>query len=246
MKDEEFLMEESQWLMQQKVSVYVDATPSIDLFPKLRLVDNAVFPFKQSIDSISSLMEKMAKLGSNNLILSLHHIPENDITQAQTLASFNTTLHMLQYNASQLGIQLHMQDAVKNPFPDEISLAVWMDACGLDSMKVVLNTAILLNQKLTSDLEMLISHRSSLLLMNAPSFDIVGTRYSVNTPLSHADALVQTQLQTLLKQVCALRGHCPYNKDAPAMMYPLVLDANFRNSDEEYLDAKFLENILYG
>ena len=66
--------------------------------------------------------------------------------------------------------------------PDEISLAVWMDACGLDSMKVVLNTAILLNHKLTSDLEMLISHRSSLLLMNAPSFDIVGTRYSVNTP----------------------------------------------------------------
>ena len=244
-KDEVFLMEESQWLKQQNLSVYVDASPSIDLFSKLRLVDNAAFPFKQSIDSILSLMVKMAKLSSSDLILSLHVIPENDITQAQTLAGFNATLHMLLDNASQLGIQLHMQDAIKNPFHDETSLALWMDACGLHSIKVVLNTAILLNQELTSDLEMLISSRSSLLLINAPSFDVVGARYSVNTPLSRADPTVQTQLQTLVKKLCTLRGHCPYNKDSTAMTYPLVLDGSFKNTDEEYLDAKFLENLLY-
>ena len=129
-------------------------------------------------------MNKMVILGSSNLILSLHHIPEDGTTPNKTLSSFNTTLHMLLDSASQLGIQLHMQDAIKNPLSDEHLLALWLDVWGLDAIKIVLNTAILLDQELPEDL---IMQRSSLLLINAPSFDIVGTRYSVNTPLSRVD-----------------------------------------------------------
>ena len=244
-KDEEFLAEEGQWLTQQNVTVYVDASPSIDLFPKLRLVDNSVIPFEQSLKSILRLMNKMVILGSRNLILSLHHIPEDGITPDKTLSSFNTTLHMLLDNASQLGIQLHMQDAIKNPLGDELLLAMWLDAWGLDAIRIVLNIAILLDQELSPHLEELIKQRSSLLLINAPSFDIVGTRYSVNTPLSLVDPFTQTQLQTLVKKICFYRGYCPYSQSSAVAEYPLVLDGSFSNTDEEYLDVKLLENLLY-
>lgn len=235
-------MKESQWLTQQNVTVYIDASPSIDLFPKLRLVDNALIPFEQSLKSLLRLMNKMVILGSSNLILSLHHIPEDGTTPNKTLSSFNTTLHMLLDSASQLGIQLHMQDAIKNPLGDELLLALWLDVWGLDAIKIVLNTAILLDQELP---EKLIMQRSSLLLINAPSFDIVGTRYSVNTPLSQADSFTQTQLQTLVKKICSFRGYCPYSKSSAVVEYPLVLDGSFSNTDEEYLDVKFLETLLY-
>ena len=241
-KDEDFLMKESQWLTQQNVTVCIDASPSIDLFPKLRLVDNALIPFEQSLKSLLRLMNKMVILGSSNLILSLHHIPEDGTTPSKTLSSFNTTLHMLLDSASQLGIQLHMQDAIKNPLGDELLLALWLDVWGLDAIKIVLNTAILLDQELP---EKLIMQRSSLLLINAPSFDIVGTRYSVNTPLSQADSFTQTQLQTLVKKICSFRGYCPYSKSSAVVEYPLVLDGSFSNTDEEYLDVKFLESLLY-
>ena len=244
-KDEEFLTVESQWLTQQNVTVYVDASPSIDLFPKLRLVDNSVIPFEQSLKSLLRLMNKMVILGSSNLILSLHHIPEDGITPDETLSSFNTTLHMLLDNASQLGIQLHMQDAIKNPLGDELLLAMWLDVWRLDAIRIVLNTAILLDQELSPHLEELIKQRSSLLLVNAPSFDIVGTRYSVNTPLSLVDPYTQTQLQTLVKKICYYRGYCPYSQSSAVVEYPLVLDGSFSNTDEEYLDVKLLESLLY-
>ena len=190
-------------------------------------------------------MNKMVILGSSNLILSLHHIPEDGITPDETLSSFNSTLHMLLDNASQLGIQLHVQDAIKNPLGDELLLAMWLDVWSLDAISIVLNTAILLDQELSPHLEELIKQRSSLLLINAPSFDIVGTRYSVNTPLSLVDPFTQTQLQTLVKKICYYRGYCPYSQSSAVAEYPLVLDGSFSNTDEEYLDVKLLESLLY-
>ena len=247
-KDEDFLRQESQWLQQQKVSVYVDASPSIDLFPNLRLVNNSAIPFNQSFQSMLALMKKMNVLGSSELILSLHRIPENDITTFQTLASFNTTLHLLLMYASELGVQLHMQDAVKNPFTNELDLSLWLNVSGLSSMKIVLNTAILLEQELTPTLEALIAQHSSIVLINAPAFDMFNTRYSVNIPVANTDPSTQNRLQVLIQKMCSLRGYCPYSSSthtASETIYPLVTDGYFMTPDEEYLDVRFLENILY-
>ena len=242
-RDKGFLEEEGQWLQQQGVEVFVDASPSIDLFPKLRLINNSAIPYLSSLSSLEHLMQKMAVMGLKHLILSLHRVPENDFTPVQTFASFNTTLHLLSSQATEYGIQLHIRDAIKNPLPTVLDLAVWLNGSGLSSLRIVLNTAILLTQELTPDLQYLIAHQSSLLLLNAPSVDMFGARYSFNTPVSQADSATQSSLRELLLKLCVFRG-CPYRSSSPA--YPLVLDGYFNHPDEQYLDVRFLEETLYG
>ena len=246
-KDDEFLKQESRWLKQQNLSVCVDASPSIDLFPNLRLVNNSAVAFNESFQSLLALIRKMNALGSTDLILSLHRVPENDITLIQTLASFNSTLHLLLSHSSEFGVQLHIQDAVKNPLGDELGLASWLKSCGLiNSLKVVLNTAILLEQEFSSELETLIAQHSSFLLIDTPAYDLFGAQYSVNIPVDRADFSTQNHLQALIKRVCSLRGYCPYSMPSHVPgRYPLVMNGYFESVDEEYLDVKFLENTLY-
>jgi hypothetical protein len=246
-KDDEFLKQESRWLKQQNVTVYVDASPSVNLFPNLRLVNNSAVAFNKSYQFLLALIRKVNTLGSSDLILSLHRVPENDITLIQTLASFNATLHLLLTHGSELGVRLHIQDALKDPLGDELVLASWLKSCGLiDSLKVVLNTAILLEQEFSSELEELIAHHSSFLLIDTPAFDLFGVKYSVNTPVDKADSSTQKHLQALIRKVCSLRGYCPYGLPLHAPNgYPLVMNGYFESMDEEYLDVKFLENTLY-
>ena len=244
-QDAAFLNIERQWLEGQGVSVLVNAAPSIDLFPYLRLVNNSATSYKESIILLETLVTKMSVLGSTDLILSLHRVPENDFNIFQTLQSFNTTLHYLISFASDLGVTIHVQDAVKNPLQNAADLAAWLDSSGLSKVKMILNTAILFDQELTPVLQSLISQRTSVLLLNAPDIDLFGVRYSVNVPVSRANNSTQTQLQTLIQKVCLLR-YCPYQTKSSkvALILPIVMDAYFSNVDEEYFDVNYLESVL--
>ena len=85
---------------EQRLKVYIDASPAIDLFPKLRLVNNSVTDFNESFDDLQKLSQKVKIYTVTDLIISLHKTPENDITYLATLQQFKQ-------NITQLGTDSH-------------------------------------------------------------------------------------------------------------------------------------------
>ena len=241
--DQAFLASEARWMREQGVEAYVDASPSIDLFPNLRLINNSAIPYNSSLVYLEQLLQKMAAMELKNLMLSLHRVPENDFSPVQTFQAFNSTLHLLSSQATRYGVKLHMRDAVKNPLSSVLDLAVWLNGSGLSSLGIILNSALLLDQPLGPDLEYLVAHQASMLLLNAPSSDMFGVRYSTTTPVSVAYPATQAAVRDLLVKVCGLR-RCAYSASSPDL--PVVLDGEFASPDQLYLDAKFTEQTLYG
>ena len=235
-RDDKFLQEEAKWANEQRLKVYIDASPAIDLFPKLRLVNNSVTDFNESFNDLQKLLQKVEIYTVTDLIISLHKTPENDITYLATLQEFNRTLHTLVQIATAKDITLHLQDSVKNPTGSINNTYLWLQSCGLDgSIKIAPNLAFLIEQTL-SDIDYIIKD-APLFFLNTPTYDPYGHRYSVNGPIySQASATAQR-----LNELCSIRN-CPYQKESSVI--PLVIDAYFSNEDEEYQDVKWLETFL--
>lgn len=238
-KDDDFLLKEAKWFNQQNLKVYIDASPVIDLFPNLRLVNNSVIDFNESFNDLQKLLQKTEIYMVTDLIISLHRVPENDITYSATLKDFNNTLHTLVQLASARNIRIHLQDSVKNPTGSINATQLWLDGCNLsDSIKIAPNLALLMDQSL-SGIEAIIKD-APLFFLNTPKDDMYGHRYTVNNPIySQADAVT-----VQLNELCSMRI-CPYqaNQNGQSVI-PLVIDAYFSNEDEEYQDVNWLETFL--
>ena len=207
-KDSDFLAEESQWLSQQRVRVYVDASPSINLFPALRLVTDDPVSYNKSMWSLTCLMHKMNTLGSHDLIVSLHTFP-GDQTTNQTRNDFNTTIHYLDGLGTQLNITLHILDTPKNVYT-LMPLTRWLDKNGLSSVKIVLNLAQLVNYGNSYKYDSVVQSRSSLLYVTAPGWDSYGMSYGNNVPISNVNDSTKEEVGKMLLHICTLR-QCPYN-----------------------------------
>lgn len=257
-KDEIFLEKERKWLYTQNVNVYVDATSSINLFPTLRLTSDAPDLYNESIDSIMLLLVKMTKLGSNDLILSLHVFP-GDQSKQSTFDQFNKTLHYLNKHAKLLNITLHILDTPKNQLL-LLPMSRWLDMYNLSSINFVLSTSALLDYE-DYKYNTLLTTRTSLLYVNAPGWDLFGMKYTNNEPITK-NKTIEQQVIEVLKHVCSLVC-CPYNelhqtanktvKDPHSFkakirqcnkILPIVLDGVYLSQDEEFSDVWAVEQVL--
>jgi len=235
-KDNEFLVTEAKWASQQNLKIYVDASPAIDLFPNLRLVNNSVTDFNVSFTSLQRLLQKLALYRASNLIISLHRVPENDITYSATLQGFDTTLHTLLQLANAKGIKMHLRDAVKNPTGSIGGTYLWLKNCSLESsIKIAPNLALIWQQPL-SDISNIIKD-APLFFLNTPQSDLYKNRYTVNNPIYDQHDNVTKPLTEL----CSIRT-CPYHKGTNVI--PLVIDANLPTLEDEYLEVNWLETFL--
>ena len=243
-RDTEFLSNEQLWLKQQGLSVYVDASPSIDLFPYIRLTNNTYAAYNQSMELLMDLLDKMSVLGSTDLLISLHRVPDA-MSLPAALLDFNDTIHKLVQYAAQLHINIHILDASKNPLRTEL-LKSWLDTVGLQSaVKIALNTAILIDEGTTPDVLKSLVSQASFVLLSTPAYDDIGVLYSTNVPISTADTKTKNQLLSIISNVCSFRGYCPYgNMEWKDGNFPFVLNGYFQNTDEEFLDVNLLENFL--
>ena len=235
-KDDEFLQKEAKWFGQQNLKVYIDASPAIDLFPNLRLVNNSLTDFNESFNDLQKLLQKAKSYMVTDLIISLHRTPENDITYLATLQEFNSTLHTLVQLATANNITLHLRDSVKNPTGNINNTYLWLQSCGLGNLiKIIPNLALLMEQTL-SDIDFIVKD-APLFFLNTPKDDLFGHRYAVNGPIySQASAIAKR-----LNELCSIRT-CPYEEGSSVI--PLVIDAYFSNEDEEHQDVKWLETFL--
>ena len=207
-KDNDFLVDDGRWLSQQSVIVYVDASPSINLFPTLRFVTDDPATYNKTVASLTSLMYKINILGSHDLIISLHGFPGDEATN-QSRRDFNATIHYLNNLGTQLNITLHMLDTPKNAY-SLMPLTRWLDENGLFSIKLVLNLALLVNYGSSYKYDTVIQSQSSLLYVTAPGWDLYGMSYGNNVPIANVNASSQEAVGKMLLHVCTLR-QCPYN-----------------------------------
>lgn len=246
-RDELFLKQEGAWLKSQGLQVNVDATASINPFPGLRLTRDSLDLHNTTLATFTNLLHKMEVLGTHDLTISLHMLTSS---KNQSVTDFNITLHHITSLAAQLNIVVYMLDARKNPF-ELLPLTRFLDSSGLTNMSIVLNLARLVNYGGDLKYDSILQQRSPLLYVSAPAWDSLGMGYAVNLPISCANSSAKTHITDTLHHICTLRP-CPYrgsptyrnHTHSPMPVYPLVLDAVYRDSDELFADIQFLESFL--
>jgi len=220
------LKEEAQWLGLQGVRVWVDLTSGVNLFADLRLVDNDHEAYAASMAVIDDVLEKMAAIDSHDLILSLHRTPENNFTGEQTWSSFVATLKDICKKAEAKRIVVYLRMSPKGGGSlGDVTRAFGETAA--TNLRIAPSIAMFIEQKIKpSDIADL-KDKAGLWLAASPMQESAGgTVWSVNSPLD--GNVAPDELRAWLD---ALPG------------IPVLLDGAFANHDDEYRDAKVLEQI---
>jgi hypothetical protein len=225
-KDE--LERESGWIGRQGLKLLIDLTSGINLFPDLRLLDNIRQDYSASLAAIEDVMGKMEIFPAHDLILSLHRYPENNFTDEQAWQSFERTLRQLCERARRREVTVHLRLRVSTPPENLKKAAEFVRRVGASNLRLAPSTAFLLAKKV--DLEeatRLLGGQVGLWLVDTPQIDIAGQVWNGNGSIrGYQDS------QSLAKIL------------AIAPEAPLVFDVLYKNHDEEYLDAKSLQQIL--
>ncbi|GMV94836.1 MAG: hypothetical protein AMXMBFR82_46140 [Candidatus Hydrogenedentota bacterium] len=222
-RDASQLAREAGWIQRQGLTVYVDLTSGINLYPDLRLVNNDPDAYAESMRMIDEVLEKMSALGAKHLILSLHRVPENNFTREQTEQSFDETLKNICASAEPRGITVYLRQSPKAG--DRLEAIVERIArIGAPNLRWAASTALLLHQNASpAGLTALLNGRPGLWLASAPAYDIAGKPWTMNAPLEgNGDPDTLAQLLSA----------------APSA--PVLLDAVYNDWDAEYRDARCL------
>ena len=151
------LAEEGRWLFRQNISVVVDFTSGINLYPDLRLINNSADEYMHSMQRMEQVLLKAGtKLNastasaphamySKNVIWSLHRTPENDYTATQCQEDFQRTAIRLSAMADALGITLHLRTGVDGKPPHTLAAAeaFWNKCSQPPNLKLAVSTAML-------------------------------------------------------------------------------------------------------
>ena len=225
-RDIEALRREVGWLERQGVRRWVDFTSGINLYPDLRLVENSPKPYEESLAAIRGVFAKMQAWGAHDAILSLHRVPENNITREDTWLSFENSLRTLSTEAAALDIRLYLRDSTKDGMGLEDRLQL-IERVGAANLELAESTALLLDRKVAPDKARdLLEGHVGLWLLGAPGYDVAGRLWNTNAPIAGKE--LDDSLASLI---------------AVAPEAPILLDCVYATQDQEYLDARVLARI---
>jgi len=224
-KENSVLVNESGWISRQGLKLIVDFSSGINLFPDLRLINNDSLEYIRSMETIKSVISKMAQLGAGDLVLSTHRMVENNFTPVQFDLSLQKTLkEICQYAAiNKINVSLRMASGRDTDNLGHISAIV--KSVNEPNLFVSPSTALLLAkpEKLGENIELLKNLKFRILLVGAPEKDIYGTLWNTNKPIC------DFQDKQALKQLLSANPECA-----------LLLDGLYSSSDEEYKDITYL------
>ncbi len=227
-REKEELEREGRWIGLQGLKLFIDLTSGINLYLDLRLVDNLREDYLASLAAIDDVIGKMEILRAHDLILSLHRYPENNFTRVQTWQSFETTLRRLCEGARRRKVAAHLRLSLGKP-PEDLKKAVeFVERVGAPNLRLAPSTTFLLAKKTDlPEATSLLKDKVGLWLLDSSQSDIVERMWNEN-------GLVRgcRDKKSLAKLL------------AIAPEAPLVLDVVYKNHDDEYLDVKFLQEML--
>ena len=247
-REKKALASEAVWMQAQKLSIGVDLSTGIDLFPKLRLGDfteSTDLPwnnyqiargefFRESMATIADVIGKASGMGATNVMLSLHGMPELGPNATQTSKAVAATLRKLQVQAAAMTppVQLHVRHGKKNQAlagsdAGGKSQAGWL-ATNAPGLLLAPNTGVLAAE---GSAKPALSPKA-LLLLDGSSALYDDSRHGTETaPLQGTSP---KRLATIATFVAAARA-----ADAT-----VVLDASYADETTEQLDTLWLAQQL--
>jgi hypothetical protein len=222
-REKEALQRQHPWLQRQGVSIVVDLSSGVDLYPTLRLMDNLHEDYTNSMAAIKEVLGKMEALGAKDLILSLHRYPENNFTDEQSRAAFTATLKALAAQAAERGVTLHLRVGFGKPPSNLAEGFEWLDRAGAPNVKLAVSTALLKQMPTAADTVSRLKDKLGLWLVAASAKDVADKMWDEHVPIASARSTES------LERLLALSSGTP-----------ALLDALYANQDEEYLDAMTL------
>eukprot|EP00049_Salpingoeca_infusionum_P009768 m.165988 g.165988 ORF g.165988 m.165988 type:complete len:1012 (-) comp14438_c1_seq7:229-3264(-) len=120
-------------------TLFVDLTSGVNLYPDLRIVKNSMSDYNASIETIKTVIDKTNALGGQQVILSLHRIPENYYTAQQCWTDWNVTVSSLAQYAAPLGVKILLRNAPGKQF-DVANAKGFIDGLGASNVKMALST----------------------------------------------------------------------------------------------------------
>jgi len=224
-RDTEQLKRENVWIRLQRLGCYVDFTSGINLYPDLRLVDNSEPEYATSMAAIEEVMAKMDALEARHLIFSLHRQPENNFTREQTWQSFAQTLRRVCEKAAEQKATVHLRLSVGAPSQDFRRVAALLDQVGAPNLRLAPSTALFLSRtNAVAEFTESLKEKVGLWLLSSVRVDVAGRAWDANAPIHECND------RRALAQILALAPEAP-----------MVFDALYKNHDDEYLDARYLE-----
>jgi hypothetical protein len=228
-RDKEELKRESRWISRQGLKLFIDLSSGINLYPDLLLLDGAKQDYAATLAAVEELMEKMQIFPVHDLIFSLHRYPEGGhFTKEQSWQSFERTVRQLCERARRQDVTVYLRLSVGKP-PEDLKQAVeFIGRVSAPNLRLAPSTAFLLAKGTElSEATKLLEGRVGVWLVDTPQRDIAGRVWNGYAPIR------EYQDRQSLAKILAI---------APESM--VVLDAVYKNHDEEYLDAKTLQEIL--
>jgi hypothetical protein len=220
------LRHEAAWLYRQGVTVFVDLSPEVDLYPGLRLINNLPADYDASRVVITNVMEKMSILGARDLILSLHRHPENNFTDEQARAGFETTLRALAQQAEARHLTVHLRMALGKPPWNLAEAGALLDRVGAANLRIAASTALLVRSGNSAETRRILKEKLGLWLVAGSRADVAGAIWDAHAPLHNAPDL---------GPIAACLALGPDR--------PLLLDTLCQDTDETYLDAVALARL---
>ena len=230
-RDKTEIAAQAGWLKRQGLHILVDASSGINLYPDIRLIDNDPKETARSETLLLDVLEKMRLLGSKELVITLHRLPENNMTGAQANDSLRDSCRKWARKAAESGITVYLrQTPKKNMTADFANLNHWISLVHEPNFKALPSLAALLAN--TGDraglLKQIAADPSDSFLVSGFAKDVHNQLSNLHTPLSRSDD--QEDVQTAIRLIKAKKCR-------------VVFDACYASVDEEYDDAKRFESL---
>lgn len=228
-RDKAALEEEAGWLNRQKLQVTVDLTSGLNLYPDLRIVNNDSVYYHKSMQTMKGIMDKMAIIGADELIVSSQRTIENNYTMEQFHASLRESFQVLADYAAGKNIRLVFRPSAGR-VPEATSEVVKMvQDVNRPNFSFAPSLSLLLRDKarLDESLNILKAAKITTLILAAPQWDIHRQISNMNLPLYQYDDV--ESVDKILKAF-------------PTARY--LMDGLYVTPDEEYLDTKMIDNLL--
>ena len=216
-RDREQIERDRPWLERQKVRILVDFSSGLNHFPDLTLLNANKNHYKQSVAMIDNVLDKMESLGAKDAIICPHMLPEVGVSTEEARGMLIDGIRDLCRRADERDITLHIKYLRSRPMAHSAHEALSLiEEIGAKNLFLALNTSV------DGDLKTVfpvVGNKLGLVLLSAPGTETP----EMQLPLHYGGIDLQA-LQSL--------------------HVPLILDADYRNFDEIYLDVKALSKHL--
>jgi hypothetical protein len=227
-KEKSILAKESGWIKRQGLHLIVDFSSGINLFPDLRLVNNDSLEYLQSMETIKSVIDKMNLLEASDLILKEHRMVENNFTREKYHESLQSSLKKICQYSAKNKVNVHLRMASGRNSNNLKQASALVQSVNEPNLYVAPVTALILNNpdEFDENIALLKNLKFRIFLVGAPEKDIFGTYWNNTNAINNFP-----DRQALKKLLFS-------NPEST-----LVLEAVYREPDEEYVDIKTLENL---